>query len=132
MTMTKGKVNVTHTDKVQELLDSAQQRCRARTVTAEDIQRSVKDIEKKLSGVLFKKDWHGIIAIIDVNAQQFASAYNGIPESTHVMIERSGKNWHVTCAYRAMTASPQNEIVLRFPDGLGEKMAEFVSRSGRW
>ena len=126
------KINITNKEKLNQAINEVQGKATARTIDADSVEYRVKQIEEKLSTVLHKKDWVGIKAQIDHNGQDFPNAYKYTPNSTVVYLKRTGSGWFVTQIGRCVTSSANRQIVLTFPEGTAEKMADFVSISGRW
>lgn len=119
------KINVTNTEKLSAAIKEAEYRVSARTITADEIQKEVKLIESKLSLILAKKDWVGVVLHIDLNAQSFPSAYRGAPESTQFRLERFSSGWFVTGLGRhRCQGSRKNELTLT--ESQKEKLAEYI------
>ena len=89
------KINLNHTDKLNDAIESAEVRCNARLINADDIETEVKEIEKFLAPLLPKTQWKGARFEIDPNAQHFANSYKYTPESTHAVIERGATGWFI-------------------------------------
>ena len=108
------KVNIQQAEKIQSILDEVQERCSARTITIDDINREVALFEKWLSARMKKSDWKGVKFSVDVNGHHFPGAYKGTPESTHFSVEYGASGWFVTGIFRAYTAtSGRPEIKLK-------------------
>jgi len=123
------KINASNTEKLQLAIDAEQSNQRARLVTPEEIQEQIKEIEGRLSGIMYKKDWVDLVFWIDCNAQEFPSSYKGIPMSTQVIVRRFKSGWFVTGIIRRAT----NRKTIK-PNNIGnpiyaEAMAEYVSRN---
>jgi len=123
------KINVNSTKKLQSALDVAQKNQRARLVTMEEIQEQIKEIEERLYGLMYKKDWVDLVFCIDCNAQEFPSSYSGTPMSTQVTVRRFKSGWFVTGIIRWATNRKTIE-----PNNIGnpiyaEAMSEYVSRN---
>ena len=99
------KVTEANHDKIQAAIVAVQKGARTRMVGADDVYRAVKEIERRLRDRLYKKDWAGLSFIVDPNAQKFASRYNGIPESTIFVLQRSPNGWNLENVYRHRTLS---------------------------
>jgi len=95
------KINIKNETKLKAAIDKVESRARARCISVAKIQSSISSIEKTLGGMLHKKDWTGVIFHVDPNAQSFPSSYNGIPESTQVIVERFPSGWFITEIHRS-------------------------------
>lgn len=105
------KINVTNTEKLRAAIDAVEgSRVSARTLYPHDVQRAVDDIEKRLSGMMLKKDWLGAAFCVDVHAQDFPNAYKGRPESTIFTVQRFASGWFITDIRRGYTRSANNRI----------------------
>lgn len=78
-------------DRIQSALDQAQERARVRTVSADDVIRSVERIQEILK--VSTRKLNGSTAWIDPHAQTFPGAYKGIPESTQFQISATAGTW---------------------------------------
>ena len=127
------KINISNTKKLSAaILQAEGVRVTARTITPETINRTIKKIEKKLSGILAKKDWSGLKFDCDPNAQSFAASYNGAPESTQFRIQRGANAWFVTEIYRGYTYGPTKEIAAVNIKEKAAAIESFVSASKFW
>lgn len=105
------KINVASTDKLTAAIAAVEgSRVSARTITSEDVTKAVAQIEKRLSGMMLKKDWAGAAFCVDVHAQDFPNAYKGRPESTIFTVQRFASGWFVTDIRRGYTRSANNRI----------------------
>lgn len=125
-------INLTNVDKVNKVLALVEERASARTVTAEDIDELVTIIEKKLSQLLRKYDWSGLVFTCDYHADTFPACYNGTPYSTKVVIRAGVNGWVLLRAWRG----PANGVTQRIcPDNITTKSEEIVyfqSQSRNW
>lgn len=73
---------------IQEKLETVQKKSRERTVTTASISEIKNEIDKYLHTTLGikRKNLEGVLVDYDANAQTFANAYHGKPESTHLVI----------------------------------------------
>ncbi|WP_040881991.1 hypothetical protein [Mariprofundus ferrooxydans] len=89
------KINVKDSKKLNKAIKAAEGKSWARTMTAEDIQPLISDIESVLRLMAPKKEWLG--STFDLtNAHHIACSYFGYPKSTFVRIERFTSGWFVT------------------------------------
>lgn len=90
-----------HMEKITEILNDVQKKCKARKIDFNDIINVTKKVEKHLD--IKKKDLEGIQITVDVNAQEFPNAYKYIPYSTFFNAIYRNKKWRLTDVYREMT-----------------------------
>lgn len=104
-------------------LTLAQAKARMRTIVADDLNRAREAVERELSSRLFKRDWAGVTARVDLNAQHFPSSYRGAPESTIVHLRRDGGVWHyaITRGYTDTRC-----VRLAYPDDMGAAMLAYA------
>ena len=128
------KINTTNTEKVNQAIAAAEGRATARTICMDDVQTAIKSIEKRLSLLLFKKDWKGLKFGVDSNAQSFPSSYKYTPYaySTQIVLERGATGWFVTEIYRAPCGGPTQEITPVNIFTKTKEMASFLSQSKNW
>lgn len=121
------KINVKNTEKLNAaILNVEGPRAKARTITAEDIQREAERCEESLQKVIYKGDMKGAVYSIDIHAQQFASSYEGVPAATVFTIERGAKEWFVTAIERTVCRrSRRNELTLT--DAQKSRVLDFVT-----
>ena len=128
--MTRKNIKVTkdNYDAMQAAIDAAQERCKARTIYASDIIKSAEKIERRLSGLLHKKDWVGLRFSCDPNAQTFPNAYKGTPESTVFIIERRASGWFVSQIRRGFC--DRDEIVaMNLKKEKSNDLCEFIQKN---
>ena len=92
--MKKIKITPANTARIDEAIAAIQGKATARTISAADVIQATAEIERRLD--ICKKDMTGIIARVDIHAQDFPSAYKYTPYSTHFEIERGPAAWYVT------------------------------------
>ena len=124
------KINIKNTEKLNAELEKVQIRARARLVFAADVQSSIGSIEMKLRRMLHKNDWTGVRFDLDPNAQSFASAYKGVPESTQLTVERFPSGWFVIGICRDTTKG--TEIHPRSFDFKAAALISFASNARSW
>lgn len=100
-------------------LDRVQSRARVRTVSAEDIGKALDRITARFR--IPKTAMEGVRVTVDLNAQKFPNAYNGIPESTFFSAVYSKRAWRVTEMWRGRAAMPNHmvDVVLTGSTGTG-------------
>ena len=102
------------------ILTEVQKRCTARTISEDDIVRTLIEIEDDLK--ISKKAMDEIVAEVDINAQSFPSAYKYIPESTHFLARYKSGSWRLTRLGRNTTKSPKSAIRLLLTDAAKEAL----------
>lgn len=116
------KINITSIEKLTKALDKAQDRAKARTITAQDIVDTLNGIsvpKSRLNGT--KVFWDG--------AEHFPNAYKYIPMSTHWTADNINGKWYVTDIFRATCPNrktSQGEIT--FSDSAKEWILEQASK----
>lgn len=99
------KINLSSLQKVQTAIEAAQNSSRTRKTSAESVLKMVERVESNLADMLLKKDWTGLVFVIDTEAQDFPSSYAGIPESTKVTIEFFKSGAFITDVSRSRCSS---------------------------
>jgi len=89
------KIKVSNKEKLSSVIEQVEARARVRCISVEDIEDAVKHIEKRLSAVLFKKDWVGLSFSVSPHCGQMPNSYKGTPEATKFKLERSASGWVV-------------------------------------
>ncbi|WP_312224618.1 hypothetical protein [Stutzerimonas nitrititolerans] len=87
------KIKVSNKEKLSSVIEQVEARARVRCISVEDIESAVKHIEKRLSAVLFKKDWVGLTFSVSPHCGQVPNSYKGTPEATKFKLERSASGW---------------------------------------
>ena len=123
------KIKITHknADKINAAIEAVEgKRVSQRRCTCNDVIKAVDRIEKRLSGLLKKKDWTGLKFHCDPNAQRFPSCYNGRPQSTQFLIERCASGWFLTGVNRMDCRSPSHKITTLNMVTRVQEMVEYV------
>lgn len=85
-------------------LNTLQDKCKVRVVSAFEIFKAIVEYENRLSRFLSYKDMKGASVEIDLNAQTFPNAYKYTPHSTVVKIECSApRSWTILSIKRGIT-----------------------------
>ena len=106
-------MKINHTQKqLDSMLETAQARCTARTITTEQICTALKKVEDHLLTFSTKKDAIGTVVTVDYWAAKFPKAYKYTPESTHFIAHLTDKGWKVTSLYRDTCRTQFADIVL--------------------
>lgn len=99
-----NKVNVTNRELVEQKIALAQGKATARTIDYQTVLDTLESIEARLTSILYKKDWTGIVVKVDPNAQNFPGSYKYTPESTNITFFRISNGWQVTIGRGACLA----------------------------
>lgn len=97
-------VKESNKDRINNMLDAVQAKCSVRLADYDDVERAIREIERKLD--IPKSAMVGIVARVDPNAETFCNAYRNKcynPQSTHFTIERTSVGWTLTKVCRATT-----------------------------
>lgn len=121
------KINVNSVDKINQELERVQALAKVRTIRYEDILTAVADVEKRLSQLLYKKDWVGLSVWCDPHAKTFPHAYNGVPKSTQFVMKRYSSGWFITWIGRA-TCSGSHRYAISGFSRKGAELIEYASR----
>lgn len=93
-------------------------RASARTITAKAVLRYITEVEDKL--MIAKAAMDGIEVDVDINAQDFPSAYKWTPESTHIKALYKRDHWVITYIYRSQCRRRSQEVVCHLTDAAKE------------
>ena len=85
--------------KIQQMIDDAQGKATARTISLDDFLAAARRIENALT--VPKKYLEGLVYSVDINAQDFAHAYKYTPESTQFTVTYKNGTWRVSDIVRA-------------------------------
>ena len=94
-------IKITNADKLASMIEAAEGRATARTITPDDIAEALEQITERILLLSTRKDATGTTIEADPNAQQFPNAYKYIPESTHFTAELKTAGWKVTNVFRS-------------------------------
>ena len=86
-------------DKLNAIIAGEEGRAKERRIDARMVCEAIEQIEDRLS--LPKKCMEGIIAEVDMNAQDFPSAYKWKAQSTRLRMEYRKGSWRILSIYRA-------------------------------
>lgn len=99
--------------RLQKELDAVQGRCKARTVTVDEIQKVLRHVEDMLG--VSKKALAGV-EVHYTGAEQVASAYRFVPESTHFIARHNGSAWTVVDIRRAACPDRVSDTQVTMPE----------------
>ena len=106
------RINLNNDMKLNDALCTVQhKRINARCISRLSMRMEISHLENRLSRILFKKDWRGLVFRIDIHASNFPNAYKGTPDSTHFTVERGASGWFVTWIGRNCTRSAAQRII---------------------
>jgi ribosomal protein S12 methylthiotransferase accessory factor YcaO len=94
-------IKITNAAQLASMIEAAEGRATARTITPEDITEALEQINERILLLSTRKDATGTTIEADPNAQQFPNAYKYTPESTHFTAELKAAGWKVTRVYRS-------------------------------
>jgi hypothetical protein len=86
-------------DKLNAIIAGEEGRAKERRIDARMVCEAIEQIEDRLS--LPKKRMEGIVAEVDMNAQDFPSAYKWKAQSTRFRMEYRKGSWRILSIYRA-------------------------------
>jgi len=110
--------------KITAVIDEVQSRARVRTICCADVFDAVAEVERRLTSLLYKKDWLWLVIYVDAHGQAFSSAYNGTPESTQFRLIRRPSGWFVDDVHRGATRRTEYKCSLL---DRGEELAQFAN-----
>ena len=105
-------------ERINNWIADAQGKARERLINYDDIVAACEEIDKKLN--ITQKAKNGIMADVDINAQNFPRAYKYRAESTQFrLIYKSGK-WRLYSVFRTYTRTSGHKIILTLTDAARE------------
>jgi len=113
-------------EKLTTAIKEAEGRASVRCITADRVIKAVDRITKHLD--IPKKRMIGITAVVDVNAQDFPSAYRYMPESTQFTAEYTKSGWVMTSVCRDRTHSERHAVSLILTEEAKVAVLENASR----
>ena len=76
-----------------------------------------RDVQQAIYGhIAQKKAMTGSVVSVDVFAQHFANAYNGIPESTQFTMQFDGKHWRLVAVWRDICRAPSRAYLYKLTE----------------
>ena len=88
-------INERNKDRIEKALDEVQKRCTVRTIDFNDILNELKAVDEQFSKVCTKKAFENTEVLIDVNGQNFPSAYKFPANSTQFRAVYSKGKWRL-------------------------------------
>lgn len=111
-------VSDTNQERINKWIADVQGKARERLISYADIVAACDEIDKKIK--ITQKAKKGIVASIDINAQNFPRAYKYRAESTKFNLIYSGGKWRVYSICRAYTRPSGRKIHLTLPEAARE------------
>lgn len=105
---------ITNANKLKEAIKAAEGRARTRTITPADIVEGCRMAEERMG--IPRKHMDGVSISADMNAQNFAKSYSGIPESTQFVAKNVRGKWYVTHVYRDRCSGAERKVKIRLTD----------------
>ena len=94
--------------KIDIILSEVQKLARVRTIRIDDMVKAFDYINKCFK--ISNKALEGTSVVVDLNAQDFAKSYKGVPESTIFEAVYKNGNWKITNIYRGRTKTYSKRI----------------------
>ena len=128
--MKQIKITRDNTDKLEQVLNNKQGRARVRRVEVTDVLEAAERAEQVLIRLgLPVKMRPGASLLLNLHAQNFARAYNGVPMTTYIHLTRRAAGWYLDgvsrreCGNRreswSLSAEQRDKITERFFDNHG-------------
>jgi hypothetical protein len=105
-------------DKLTAAIKAAEGRATARTITAKDIISAAEKVTRHLS--IPKKTMIGVTADVDINAQDFPSAYKYTPESTQFSMVYCASGWAMDGICRGITRRANRAVDIQLTEAAKE------------
>ena len=118
-------IKYTNSEKIEKIIKEAEGRATARTIDYGSMSMAIDRLEESLG--IPKKHMIGIVADIDVNAQDFPRAYKYTPESTHFRVIRKQSGWDLERVYRDRTRRYNHEFHVTLTEQAKEAIIESKS-----
>lgn len=100
--------------KIEKMIKEAEGKARERTIGFYDIFWAINMIESNLG--IPKKYMEGIEADVDINAQNFPSAYKYTPKSTQFVMVKKKSGWDLRLVLRHTTRRENHRFQLKLTD----------------
>ena len=88
-------INEHNKDKIEQVLDEVQGRCKTRLIDYNDILAELKAVDEQFSKVCTKKAFENTEVLIDVNGQNFPNSYKFSAKSTQFRAVYSKSKWRL-------------------------------------
>ena len=128
----KIKINEKNKDKINDVLNNEQKRCSVRTTHYDDVVNEVEAVQSILDKLMYKKNQVGVIATIDPNAQDFPGAYQGIPTSTIITVEKCPSGWFLIDCKRTYCCRASQRVQLTLTPDHEEAIINYVTAFKNW
>lgn len=80
-------------ERIQNIIDEIQKRCKERLISFDDIVQATQDVERVLD--IPKKYLDGVVVVCDINAQKLPNSYKYTAYSTQFTIFYKSGRWRV-------------------------------------
>ena len=128
----KIKIVEKNKEKIQALIDKAQERAKKRCISVEMIFSYVSFIDMQFSGVPAVKKV-GLAYEVDPYAQHYPNAYKFSPESTLFTVEYCKTGWFLTDLHRGYGFKTVTELhALTFPTAAQDALIDTRWRMHHW
>lgn len=108
--------------KLNEIIAAAQGKAKERLIDAVAVCEALEDINNKLS--IAKKSMEGIVASVDINAQNFKSAYKYRAQSTRFTAVFRCGSWRITSIERCDCRHENEKFALTLTDAAKQAIIE--------
>ena len=115
-------INESNKQKIEDMIKKAEGRATVRTIGYRDIVDGIATLENSLG--IRKKDMIGIVADIDMNAQDFPMAYKYTPASTHFTVIRKASGWDLKEVFRDTTRRYNHRFHVNLTDTAKQAIIE--------
>jgi len=122
------RINISNKEKIEQELGKVQKNAKVRTIEYQDIITAANEAGDKLSHLLPKKEWVGLVVSADPQAQHFPNAYKFTPESTQFILERGDRDWFLVDVYRERCHDRLDKYVFRGLSTKAEAIVAFVNK----
>lgn len=115
-------INESNKQKIEDMIKQAEGKATVRTIGYRDIVDGIATLEMSLG--IHKKDMIGIVADIDMNAQDFPRAYKYTPTSTHFTVIRKASGWDLKEVFRDTTRRYNHRFHVNLTDAAKQAIIE--------
>lgn len=111
--------------KLSTAIKETEERASVRRLDATEVIVTLTDIDAHLGRFSTKTDAVGTVAVVNLSAQSFPSAYHYVPMSTHFEAVKTSGGWKITNIYRDHCG--KTKVKLTLTEATKAKMAETLS-----
>ncbi len=113
-------------DRIEAEIKKVQAKCKERLIDYDIIVRMVAEVERTLD--IPKCRLKGVTVDCDWNAQEFANAYHGTPESTQFYAEYTGTVWKLLDVSRCACRRSKSQHIVKLTDDAKAAIIERMER----